>query len=228
MNFREVVAGAVSRGQKALSEYDSKQLLAAYGVPITREKLTHSADEAVKAASELGFPVAAKACGHKLMHKSEGGLVKLGLDNEDAVRRAYDDLTGRSADLEGVLIQEMISGSRELVAGLVRDPGFGPCVMVGLGGVMTEVFNDTAFRLPPLSRVEALDMIKELQCRKMLGEFRGQAPADIEALAEALAGLGRVGLELDQVAEIDVNPIIIRPDGGVTAVDALVVIKGDR
>ena len=153
-------------------------------------------------------------------------MVFVKLDNEAAVREAFDrvaDLLGNA--FEGVLIQEMVPGKRELVLGLHREPRFGPCVMLGMGGVLTEIINDTAFRIAPFDETEALDMTVQLRAEKIFQAFRGEAPADKDSLCRCLTALGRLGLEQPAVSEIDINPVIIKPDGGITAVDALVVLK---
>ena len=217
---------AVERGRSALSEHKAKKLLEAYGIPVTREILVQGPDEAVSAAEELGYPVVLKACSDELLHKSEQDAVVLNLSGPDAVRDVYDRVAAPGGPaLEGVLVQEMVPGPRELALGLIRDPQFGPCVMVGMGGVMTEVLEDTAFRVAPFDRTEAEDMVRELRFSKALGSFRGQSPVDLETLTNALTALGRIGLELEAVAEIDVNPMIVTPEGRVKAADALVALR---
>jgi succinyl-CoA synthetase beta subunit len=188
--------------------------------------LSRSADEAVSAAADLGFPVVLKACSPELMHKSERGCIELNLRSERDVREAYGRII-RSVDLEleGVLVQEMVPGQRELVVGLNRDPQFGPCVMLGTGGMMTEVFKDTAFRMAPFGMIEAKDMAEELRFKAILGAFRGQKPADMDILCRTLIAVGKIGLELETVSELDINPMIITPEGRVVAVDALVVLR---
>jgi succinyl-CoA synthetase beta subunit len=188
--------------------------------------LSRSADEAVSAAADLGFPVVLKACSPELMHKSERGCIELNLRSERDVREAYGRII-RSVDLEleGVLVQEMVPGQRELVVGLNRNPQFGPCVMLGTGGMMTEVFKDTAFRMAPFGMIEAKDMAEELRFKAILGAFRGQKPADMDILCRTLIAVGKIGLELETVSELDINPMIITPEGRVVAVDALVVLR---
>ena len=177
-------------------------------------------------AARLGYPVVMKACSPELMHKSEAGAIEIGLKNEAEVRAAYQRLIGATAlPLEGILVQEMIRGNRELVLGLSRDAQFGPCVMFGLGGVLTEVINDTVFRVAPLEMIDAQEMMQELRAKAILDPFRGQAAADREAIGRSLMALGQIGLENEAVAEIDVNPMIIDPAGRVKAVDALVVLQ---
>ncbi len=226
MRADDLLRSGLTRRQKALSEYESKRLLGLYGIPVTREKLSHSADEAVSAAGGLGFPVVLKACSPELMHKSEQGCIELNLRSEGDVRRAYERII-RSVDLEleGVLVQEMVAGQRELVVGLNRDPQFGPCVMLGIGGMMTEVFQDAVFRTAPFDVVEAKDMTEELCFKKILGAFRGQKPVDMEVLCRTLIAVGQIGLELETVSELDINPMIITPEGHLVAVDALVVLR---
>jgi succinyl-CoA synthetase beta subunit len=214
----------IERSHRVLSEYESKKMLAEYGIPVTQEILAQSKDQAVTAANEIGFPVVLKACSPELMHKSDAGCVELSLTSDDDVAKAYDRiLSSASVELEGVLVSEMISGLRELVLGLTREPQFGTCVMLGLGGVMTEIFKDTVFRVAPFDQVEAEDMIKELKSRAMLDEFRGERPADMKAICQCLISLGKIGLENPDISEIDINPLKIVKDGQVTAVDALII-----
>jgi succinyl-CoA synthetase beta subunit len=226
MRADDLIRSALDRGQPALSEYESKKLLSLYGIPVTRETLSRSADEAVSAAADLGFPVVLKACSPELMHKSERGCIELNLRSERDVREAYGHIIRSvNLELEGVLVQEMVPGQRELVVGLNRDPQFGPCVMLGIGGMMTEVFKDIAFRMAPFGMIEAKDMTEELRFKAILGAFRGQKPADMDNLCRTLIAVGKIGLELETVSELDINPMIITPEGRVVAVDALVVLR---
>ena len=224
-----LIEKALGSGQAALSEYDSKQLIAKYGVPVVPERLAQSADEAVEAASEIGYPVVLKACGPEISHKTERELVVVGIRGEEELRFAFDKINGNLGDTpsEGVLVQQMVSGERELVIGLIRDPQFGPCVMFGLGGIFTEILKDTSFRVAPITEEEALQMMEDIRAKDILGPVRRMAPADKRTLAKALVGLGTIGMEQDDVAEIDVNPLIITGDGAPIAVDALVVLKSD-
>jgi succinyl-CoA synthetase beta subunit len=228
MRADDLIRSALDRGQPALSEYESKKLLSLYGIPVAREKLSRSADEAVSAAADIGFPVVLKACSPELMHKSERGCIELNLRSEGDVRKTYGRIISSvDLELEGVLVQEMVSGQRELVVGLTRDPQFGPCVMLGIGGMMTEVFEDIAFRMAPFGKIEAKDMSEELRFKAILGAFRGQKPVDMDMLCRTLIAVGQIGLELDTVSELDINPMIITPEGRVVAADALVVLRRD-
>lgn len=228
-NAAEIIQSAINCGQKALSEHDSKRVLARYGIPVTREALARDEAEAVSIAEDIGYPVALKACSSRMLHKSEHGAVLLHLADPKAVGDGYRRIVDSApADIDGVLVQEMVPGNRELLLGLIRDPQFGPCVMLGIGGVFTEVLQDTAFRVAPLRHGDAEDMARELRASALLGEFRGQSPADLDTLSLSLEALGRIGMELDSVAEVDVNPAIITPEGRIVAADALMVIQSEK
>ena len=209
---------------RTLSEYQSKLFLSEYGIPITREILAQNRDQAIAAANAIGYPLVLKACSPELMHKTEAGCVALNLASKDAVANAYDRITSSvTVNLDGVLVAEMIPGSRELVLGLTREPQFGGGVMLGLGGIMTEIFKDTVFRVAPFDRTEAEDMIRELKSFAMLEAFRGESPADMETICRCLMAVGKIGLEMPEISEIDINPLKILPTGDVKAADALVV-----
>jgi acetyl-CoA synthetase (ADP-forming) len=230
MAKNQIIEEALKKGQSALSEFESKQLLSKYGIPITDERLAKSADDATAAAAEIGYPVVLKACGPEITHKTERQLVEVGIRNAEELRFAFDKISANLGDTpsEGVLVQQMISGERELVLGLIRDPQFGPCVMFGLGGIFTEILKDTSFRVAPITEDEALQMMDDIRAKDILGPVRRMAPADRPRLAKALVGLGQIGVEYEDVAEIDVNPLIIASDGSPVAVDALVVLKSEK
>ena len=212
-----------------LSEFESKQLLARAGVPIPPERLASSPAEAVAAAEALGFPVVLKLCGRRIAHKSERNLVRLGLGDAQAVRRAAEALEALRGPEDGdarLLVQPMARGRREIIAGLVRDPQFGPCVMLGIGGIFAEAIHDVAFAVAPLEPGDADDLIDALAGRRILGEFRGEPAADRERLRGVLEALGRIGVEQPEVRSIDVNPLVLAGSEPVV-VDALVELSGD-
>ena len=207
-----------------LSEADSKDLLRRYGVPVPSEAVTSDAAAAVVAAERIGYPVAVKLCGPGIAHKTERGLVRLGVADAAAVERAAVDLLARATSEDGdvgLLVSEMVSGNRELIAGVVRDPQFGPCVMLGVGGVLAEAVADVAFRLAPLSDVDAHELIDDLRSQALLGPLRGEPPIDRDRLAELLTGLGRLATEDPAIRSVDLNPLIVAA-GVPIAVDALV------
>lgn len=214
-------------GVGVLSEFESKQLLARHGVAVSRDKLAHSADEAVAAAVEIGGPVAVKLCGSSLAHKSERGLVRLGLDNSAAVRTAADELLAAAVEDDGevaLLVSEMVAGYREFIAGVVHTEQFGPALMLGLGGVLAEAVGEAVFRLLPVSEADCKDMIEDLDIPALMAPLRGEPAVDQGALVDLLLGLAHAGGG-EGVEAIDVNPLVIR-DGLPVAVDALVVTTG--
>ncbi|MEN6467910.1 MAG: acetate--CoA ligase family protein [Smithella sp.] len=224
MTVQELLLKAVQNGRQALSEYESKRVIAAANVPVTRETVVHSRQEAVEQAARMGFPVVLKGSSPTLTHKTEMGMVRVNLKDANDVARAYDDLMGKGVDLEGVLIQEMVKGNREFVIGLTRDPQFGPCVMFGMGGIFTEALKDVAFRVAPLTEDDAREMIGEIRAAKLLDAFRGESAVDQDVLVQALVGIGNLGLAHEDIAEIDINPLIVT-GGKPLAVDALVILK---
>lgn len=220
----KILDEAISKGQSTLSEYESKKLLATYGIPITKESLVNTKEGAIKAAKEIGFPVVLKGCAPEITHKTELNVIELGLRDEASVADAYDRISShKGVTVDGILVQEMVKGERELVVGLTRDPQFGPCVMFGLGGIFTEILDDVSFRIAPLEKRDALEMVREIRGHKILDAFRGKPPVDMDILCQALISIGRIGLEFDQIKEIDINPLIIN-GGNPVAVDALVVL----
>jgi acetyl-CoA synthetase (ADP-forming) len=220
----EIIQRALAKGQKTLSEYESSLVIKSAGVPVVPSILAKTRDEAFQIAEKLGFPVVMKGCSAELAHKTEASMVKLNVANSEEAARVFDELMGKIKGLDGVLIQKMVKGSREFVIGLSRDPQFGPCVMFGMGGIFTEALKDVTFRVAPLSKEDALEMIDEIKTKKLLGEFRGSPAVDRNALAKALIGVGDLGIKYDSITEIDINPLIICGDKPV-AVDALVVLR---
>lgn len=209
-----------------LSESDSKDLLAGHGVPVPEERLATSPEEAAAAASDLGFPVVAKLCGPSIAHKTERGLVRLNLRDPAAVEEAARSLLSAARREDGevaVLVAPMVSGIRELIAGLVRDDQFGPCVMVGVGGVLAEAVADVSFRLAPLTREDAHEMIDDLASQALLGPLRGEPAVERERLVDVLVGLAALAADPD-VVSVDLNPLIVSA-GVPVAVDALVEVR---
>ena len=208
-----------------LSESDSKLLLATYNIPFAPEKKTGSVGEAVAAAAQLGYPVVVKLGGDNIAHKTERGLVRLRLNNAGAVSEAAKSLLAAATTADGnvhLLVAPMISGTRELIAGMLVDPQFGPTVMLGIGGVMAEVIADVAFRPAPVDDAGAASMIDSLRMQGLLEAFRGEPTVNRSQLISAIVGLSRVAMERDDIVSVDVNPLIVRENGDVVAVDALV------
>jgi acetyl-CoA synthetase (ADP-forming) len=221
----KIIDDALLRGEKTLTEFDSKKVLEAYFIPVTREYIAKSLTDAKRLAQEIGYPVVLKGSSSMLTHKTELDMVELNIKNEKALKDAYQSLEKRGeSKIDGILVQEMIKGKREFVAGLIRDPQLGPCVMFGLGGIFTEALQDVTFRVAPLEIEDALEMMNEIKAKKLLDSFRGKPAVNKDILANVLKNLGRIGLEIPEIAEIDINPLIIK-NGIPIAVDALVVLK---
>ena len=206
-----------------LSESRSRLLVSKAGIPVSNWETADSVQEAVSLARNLGFPVVVKLCGDEIAHKTERGLVRLNLNTEEAVQEAADELLSSATADDGdvtLLVSEQIRGNRELIAGLVRDEQFGPCVMLGIGGILAEAVADVAFRLAPLSRSEASDLIDDLSMQSLLDSFRGEPAVDRETLINVLCALGDLESN-QQVLSVDLNPLIVA-NGVPIAVDALV------
>ncbi len=225
MESTALIDHCLQTGRTTLNEAESKMLLHRYGVPVVPEVVAASEDEAVALAQKMGLPVVLKGLGARLTHKTERGLVKVNLVSVSAVRQAYQEIkTGAGRDWEGCLIQPLVAGRREFVAGMVRDAQFGPTIMFGLGGIFAEALGDAVFRIAPVDAGQALDMTRELASGKLLEEFRGEAAVDREQLARAIVGLSRLAMAHPEISEVDINPLILSARGEVTAVDALVVL----
>ncbi|MFJ3512411.1 acetate--CoA ligase family protein [Streptomyces luteogriseus] len=224
-------AQALMQPGRQLSEHAAKQLLRAYGIRVPREQLVTSAAAAVRAAGLVGYPVVMKASGARIAHKTELGLVKIGLTSASQVRDAYRELTdiARYEDvaLDGVLVCQMVEQGVEMVVGVAHDDLFGPTVTAGLGGVLVEVLRDTAVAVPPFGEEQARDMLAGLRGRALLDGVRGRPAADLDALVEVVLRVQRMALELgDQLAELDINPLMVLPHGqGAVALDALAVCR---
>ena len=213
---------------RTLSEAESKRRLAEAGVPVLQERVVPTADEAAAAATELGFPVVAKLNGDAIAHKTERGLVRLNLGDAEAVRAAAQELLDKKTPDDGevgVLVAPMVKGNRELIAGLHRDPQFGMTVMLGVGGILAEAVKDVAFRMVPVSRLEAAEMIDDLKTDALLGAFRGEAAIDREKLVDVVVGLASFAMSNETVVSVDLNPLIVDASGVPVAVDALVEVE---
>ncbi len=231
---------ARNSGHATLSESESKQLLAAWGIAGALESAVNSADAAAEAAQKIGYPVVLKVDSPDILHKTEAGVVRLGLRNAAEVRKAYSEIMTSAAThapdatINGVLVQEMITGGIEVIVGLSYDAQLGPMLLFGIGGVMVEIYNDVALRRCPITRYQAQEMIAEVKGARLLRGFRGAPPADLDALADTLVGVSYLAVHLEgQLAELDINPLMVLPArpgcesggraGGVAELDKQVV-----
>lgn len=220
----EIIEKALRDGRTSLSEYDSKRLLSLYDIPVAREIPAEDRAGLLDAAREIGYPLVLKGLSPEILHKTEKSVIKVDIRSDSEAEVAFDEIAANMAPVKGaVLVQEMVRGQRELMVGMTRDSQFGPCVMFGLGGIFTEILRDVSFRMAPLERRDAVEMMMEIRGHKILGAIRGMPPVDMDLMARILIDVGRIGLENDRIKEIDVNPLIVR-NGSPVAVDALVVL----
>jgi len=210
--------------KKILDEHESKKWLEALGLNVGREVVAKNLDEAIKAANEMGYPVVLKGRVEGQVHKTEAGLVKLNLWNADQLRSAYQEILNLNLKPQSFLVQPMLKGDLELIAGIVRDPQFGPTAMLGLGGVWAEVYKDVVFRLVPLYKEEIFEMVSDLKGNALLKGYRGSKPVNMESLADWLIKLGWLALNCEKIQEIDVNPLLI-VNGEPVAVDATIILR---
>ena len=216
-----------------LTEHDAKTLISNWGIPITRESRAFTPGEAVDAANSIGYPVALKLESRHIPHKTEAGVVKLNIRNEIELRHAYEEIIANGLAFaphskgSPILIQKMIEGGVEVIAGISQDPKFGPILLFGMGGIFVELYKDVAMRACPITETDAIEMISEVRGSRLLHSFRGAPEADVEALVKALLALSHMAVDLAQRKPIlDINPLLVLPRGqGVMAVDALLTLS---
>jgi acetate---CoA ligase (ADP-forming) len=218
---------ALVAAARALDEYAAKALLKDFGVPCIAEELVETADQAVAAAVRIGYPVALKGCAEALSHKTELGLVALGLASAADVRAAARRLTDAMQGHGRLLVQAMVHGQREFLVGMTRDPQFGPVVTFGLGGVFAEELADVSLRVAPVTEADAQAMLDEIRAARLLGPVRGLPPVNRSALVRALVGVSRLALARPEIREVDINPLVVAGADPI-AVDALVVLDDDE
>jgi acyl-CoA synthetase (NDP forming) len=235
LTLSSAVARKALEGKTAdVSEYHAKRILAEYGIPVTREALATTKDQALAGAKRIGYPVAIKVQSPDIPHKTEARAVRLGIASDGELAFAYDGILAnaraynKSARIEGVLVQEMLKDGLEAILGVTNDPLFGPAVMFGLGGIFAEVLKDVSFRLAPVTPSVAREMVEEIAGYPVLAGARGRPRADVDALVDAIVHLSALAVDLkDRVGELDINPLFVFAEGrGVKAADALIKPKG--
>jgi acetyltransferase len=226
-----IVNNALSKKQQFLTEMESKEILSAYGVPVNRTEVAASPEDAVSLADDIGYPVAMKIYSRDIIHKSDANGVQLNLRGDENVRQAFTKLMADAhaynpkAEIKGVTIQSMLGRSDyELILGSKKDPVFGPVIMFGMGGIMTEILKDQAIALPPLNRLLAKRLMESTRVYQLLKGYRNRPPANIERLEEILIGLSQLITDFPEIAELDINPLILMGDKP-CAVDARVIIR---
>jgi len=228
---REIIAQAKREGRTLLLEPEAHDLLKAYGFPVLKYRLAKTEDEALQAAHEIGYPVVLKVVSPDVVHKFDVGGVRLNIQNDmelhESYRQMLADVTRAKPDAQivGVFVQEFIQGGKETILGLKRDPLFGPLLMFGLGGIYVEALRDVTFRMAPIRELGAQRMIRQIRGFKILEGFRGEPPSDIDAIAECLARLSQLATQIEEIVELDINPLIVLEKGhGARVVDARIVV----
>ncbi|HEX7548835.1 MAG TPA: acetate--CoA ligase family protein [Candidatus Methylomirabilis sp.] len=221
------------QGRNQLGEREAREVIAAYGFRLPQNVLTRTVDEAVSAATRIGFPVALKIVSHEILHKTDVGGVRLNLQDADAVAEGFGSIDASvrrffpNAVIQGIAVQEMVAGGKEVILGMTRDPSFGPLLMFGLGGIYVEVLKDVAFRVAPIGPDEAEAMIREIRSFPLLRGVRGEKPSDMAAMVEALERLSQLCTDFPEILELDVNPLLVKPEGsGAVAIDARLALAG--
>ena len=215
-NVKSIFEDAFKNKTKVITEEVAKNILTAYDIKVPRFALVKDVETAVKEANSIGYPLVAKIVSPQILHKTDVGGVKIDLKNEEDVKSAFNDMYERLSkkyDVKGVLLEKMVPKGVEIIVGLQNDPQFGPVIMVGLGGIFTELFKDVSFRVLPITKIDALEMIEELQGKKLLKGYRGSQPINLDMLCDALVNIGKLGFDISSFYEsIDFNPIIVYPD----------------
>lgn len=225
---KKIINDAVVAGRKSLLEPEALGVLKAWEIPVPEYVVVKDVDEAISAAKNIGCPVVLKVISADILHKTEAGGVKAGLKNEQDVKDAFNEMIFALSDdhptalIEGFLIEKMADKGVEVIIGGIRDAQFGPAVMFGVGGVMVELLKDVSFRLAPVTKEECLEMIKEIKAYPLLTGYRGAEPCDIDAIADVIIKIGNIMSEMDDIKEMEINPLITYPDK-VIAVDARVI-----
>jgi acetyltransferase len=221
-----------AEGRLSIGDTEARQVMEAYGLPVPQSRLASTAEEAVRFAEEIGFPVVIKIASPDILHKTDIGGIKLDLRTPADVRDAFDLLTYRAmrympdAELWGCQVQEMVGGGREVILGMNRDPQFGPLMMFGLGGIYVEALRDVTFRIAPFSRDEARAMLTEIRAVNLLRGVRGEPPADLEAIEDVLLRLSQLVIDFPEIVEMDINPLIVFEKGqGAMGVDMRLVLS---
>ncbi|MEM4427439.1 MAG: acetate--CoA ligase family protein [Zestosphaera sp.] len=235
-SVREYVEGVISKarseGRTKLLEHEAYDVLIKYGIPAPKFGLATSAEEAVRLAEEVGYPVVLKIVSPDIVHKSDVGGVKLNLNSSEEVRRSFDEIirnvrvNAPEAKVAGILVQEMIPQSLEVIVGATRDPTFGPVLLFGLGGIFVEVLKDVSFRITPLTRYDAETMLTEIRAAKILDGYRGTPPRDKEAIVDIILRLAKFTEERVSVTDVDLNQIMVFEVGkGAKVADARILIR---
>lgn len=232
MILDEILGKAGEEKRTVLTEIEAKAILGEAGINCTDTQLATSKEEAVALSEKMGYPVVLKISSVDISHKSDAGGVKVNLKDKAAVEKAFDDIMNSckaacpDANIEGIAVQGLAKAGTEVIIGMIKDPSFGPVLMFGLGGIFVEVLKDVAFRIVPLEKNDASDMINEIKGKKLLEGYRGHDPADIPFLEDMLLKLSALVNKTEAIAEIDMNPVFAYQQGAVVA-DARIILEAD-
>lgn len=216
---KKIFADVKKEGRINLLEEEGQEVLRAYGFPLPKSILAKTPNEAVRVATKIGFPVVMKIASPQIIHKSDAGGVKVGLNSKQEVKKAFNEIIknakkyDKNATIKGVLVQEMVKGGKELIIGSKQEPGFGPVIMLGMGGIYVEVLKDVTFRLAPVTDREADDMINSIKTKKLLEGVRGEKPSDVKKLSELIQRLSALVTDFAEIKELDMNPVLVMEKG---------------
>jgi acetyltransferase len=232
---RELFARVRSEGRVSIADFEARQIMTAYGLPIPKSDLAETPENAIELARKIGYPVVLKIASPDILHKTDVGGVKVGLRNAEEVRDAFELIVYRAqryvpdAQILGCLVQEMVPSGTEVLVGMNRDPQFGPLVTFGLGGIYVETLKDVTFRVAPFSIQDAHAMLAEIRASALLDGVRGQPPADKDAIVDTLLRTSQLVQDFPEIVELDINPLMVYPQGeGAIAIDMrLVLSKGN-
>jgi len=229
-SISKIFEDARAEGRNFLFEHEAKNLCSKYELPVTRFAVSKTEDEAIEAAKELGFPVVLKIVSPQVLHKSDAGGVLIDIKDEEGVREGYNRILENvkakvpEAQITGILVQEMAPSSTEVIVGSTKDPTFGQTIMFGLGGIFVEVLKDVSFRLAPITRTDAEEMIREIRSYKILEGARGMPEADQKALVDILLKTSEMLMECPEISELDMNPVLVY-EKGAKIVDARIILE---
>lgn len=229
----KVINDVLAQGRKALVEYEAKQVLRAYGLPLPDEKLAKTVDEALEYAKEIGYPVVLKLMSPQILHKSDAKVIALKIKDGEELKKKWEEIHENAkkyrpdAEILGVLVAPMLKPGREIIIGITEDPQFGHAIMFGLGGIFVEILKDVTFRIIPIEERDAWTMIKSIKGYPILAGARGEPPADMEAIADMMLRVSQLVSDLEEyIKEMDLNPVFVYNEGeGAVIVDARIILK---
>lgn len=226
----EIIEKVRTENRKYLMEHEAKKICEAYGIPITKFKVAKNIKEAIKFANEIGYPVVFKIISPDIIHKTDVGGVILDIKNDEEAEKAYKQIIKNvkkkapNARIHGIFVQEMAPEGTEVIVGALKDPQFGPTLMFGLGGIFVEILKDVTFRIAPLTKDEAKEMIKEIRGYPLLKGYRGKPPADEEAIIDIILKVSKLVMDYQQISQLDLNPIFVY-EKGAKVIDARIILE---